>query len=428
MDITSELKEPLVLIVDDEQVMRQYLHIAMRHAGYRVAEALDGDECLSAYCQLHPDIVLLDALMPVMDGFTCCEKIQALPEPYHAPVLMITGLEDNESVDRAFAVGATDYVNKPIRIPVLVQRVKRLIQQSRLQQQLEASNQTLENRVQERTSELETAITQLQFEMDKRMQAEAEVIRALLQEKELSELKSKLISTLSHEFRTPLSLISLSTDILEQQYNSLDQEKRSRRFSQIRGNINRITEVLDDALAISKNDSGELKFDPLQINLKAFCQTLVLELQQKLGGKHQITFHYDCDCPEIVYLDPNLLQQILSHLLANATRYSPKGGEVSLELRREGSSIIFRVRDCGIGIPQAELSSIFDKFYRAGNADSIPGTPGAGLGLTIVKQAADLHGATIDVESDIAQGTTFSLTFPLVHTSPLAQIVSKSDA
>jgi diguanylate cyclase (GGDEF)-like protein len=145
-----KLEAPLILIADDERLMRIQLRQAMEQQGYRVLEAANGEDCLALYMQMNPDLVLLDAMMPVMDGFTCCARLNALPRDYHAPILMITGLGDRQSVDRAFAVGAADYTTKPIHWAVLYHRVRRLLQQVFLQrqqtvlyQQLAEANQVL---------------------------------------------------------------------------------------------------------------------------------------------------------------------------------------------------------------------------------------------------------------------------------------------
>jgi diguanylate cyclase (GGDEF)-like protein len=152
---------PIILVVDDDPFMRQLLRRVMEKEGYKVVEAANGEQGLEAYKRLKPHLVLLDALMPVMDGFTCCTKLQMLgddssldgedvgnaesiEDDSRTPVLMITGLDDPESVDRAFAVGATDYVMKPIHFAVLRQRVRRLIQQSRLYQKLRLANRELQ--------------------------------------------------------------------------------------------------------------------------------------------------------------------------------------------------------------------------------------------------------------------------------------------
>ncbi|MBN3895345.1 MAG: PleD family two-component system response regulator [Nostoc sp. NOS(2021)] len=147
MKANSQESKSLVLIVDDEPFIRLILRHFLEREGYQIVEAQNGIEALTLFSQLHPDIVLLDAIMPDMDGFECCTQLQHLDFSKHTPVLMITGLEDQESVDRAFEVGAMDYVNKPIHWPVLRQRVKRLIQQSQLQQKLEAVNLELQRLV-----------------------------------------------------------------------------------------------------------------------------------------------------------------------------------------------------------------------------------------------------------------------------------------
>jgi diguanylate cyclase (GGDEF)-like protein len=135
---------PLILIVDDDKFTRLQTRQRMQKEGYRVEEVSNGEECLAAYTRIHPDIILLDAMMPVMDGFTCCAKLKALPGGDRTPVLIITGLEDEASVDWAFEVGAIDYVTKPIHWPVLRQRVRRLLREVKLSQQLEQAHQELQ--------------------------------------------------------------------------------------------------------------------------------------------------------------------------------------------------------------------------------------------------------------------------------------------
>lgn len=135
---------PSVLIVDDEETQQLLMRRVMEKEGYRVMEAANGEECLEL-CQHHtPDIILLDAIMPVMDGFTCCQQLKALSQTKQVPVLMITALEDKQSVNKAFEVGATDYVTKPIHWAVLIQRVRRLIKESQLYRELLESQERTE--------------------------------------------------------------------------------------------------------------------------------------------------------------------------------------------------------------------------------------------------------------------------------------------
>ncbi|PZO39823.1 MAG: diguanylate cyclase response regulator [Pseudanabaena frigida] len=140
---TTASKPALILIVDDDLFMRKILVRYLERENYRVVEAADGMEALKLYQERQPDMILLDAMMPVLDGFECCSRLQQLPNGDHTPVLIITALEDRESVDRAYEVGASDYVTKPIHWAVLRQRVRRLLEQANLREQLEAANQRL---------------------------------------------------------------------------------------------------------------------------------------------------------------------------------------------------------------------------------------------------------------------------------------------
>lgn len=140
---------PLILIIDDDSFMRLQLCQAMQQEGFRVKVVNDGQQGLAAYQELHPDLILLDAMMPVMDGFTCCRQLQNLPGGDRTPVLMITGLEDQISVDHAFDAGATDFVTKPIHWPVLRQRVRRALREAQLSQELAKANQELQRANQE---------------------------------------------------------------------------------------------------------------------------------------------------------------------------------------------------------------------------------------------------------------------------------------
>ncbi|HEY9674699.1 MAG TPA: response regulator [Waterburya sp.] len=148
MNSLSQPDSPLVLVVDDDRTLRALLRLAMEEEGYQVAEANNGENGLDEFVRLQPDIVLLDAVMPVMDGFTCCSRLRTLPAAAHTPVLMITVLDDQDSVDQAFEAGATDYVTKPIHWAVLRQRVARLLEASRALKQVWQVTEALQKQTQ----------------------------------------------------------------------------------------------------------------------------------------------------------------------------------------------------------------------------------------------------------------------------------------
>ena len=134
---------PLILVADDDKLTRLVIHQVLEKEGYSVVQASQGDECLEVYKNTQPSLILLDAMMPVMDGFECCTTLKSFPGSEHIPVLMITALDDQASVDRAFEVGASDYITKPINLAVLRQRVRILIEKSRLYRELEQANRKL---------------------------------------------------------------------------------------------------------------------------------------------------------------------------------------------------------------------------------------------------------------------------------------------
>ena len=385
MTVISPHKDAaLVLIVDDDRLTRMQLACFMEEEGYRVVEAADGEKALAAYERLHPDIVLLDALMPVMDGFTCCEKLQTLPRGSITPILMITALDDAESVERAFSAGATDYITKPIHWAVLGQRVWRIIQAS-------------------------WAMAELQ-------QQSVQQQEALVKEKELSELKSRFISVASHEFRTPLTTIFSAAELLEHYRDKLTEDKKIGYLHRIKSSVNKMTQLLNDVLIVAKNDAGKMEYKPTPINLLEFCQDLVEEMNLDARNEQRILFIYCSDCTEDLiggssaYIDEKLLRSILTNLVSNAIKYSPQGSKIFFKLACQAGKAIFQVQDRGIGIPPEDFSRLFDSFHRSRNVGAIQGT---GLGLAIVKNAVSIHGGQISVKSELGIGTTFTVELPL---------------
>ncbi len=143
MTASKTTEKPLILIVDDDRSMRALLNLAMTEEGYEVAEAKNGEQCLGEYQLLKPDAILLDAVMPDLDGFTCCEKIRQLPGGDLIPILMITVLDDQKSIDQAFNCGATDYITKPIHWAALSQRMRRLLAPNQVLREVQAVKQQL---------------------------------------------------------------------------------------------------------------------------------------------------------------------------------------------------------------------------------------------------------------------------------------------
>lgn len=236
-----------------------------------------------------------------------------------------------------------------------------------------------------------------------------EYLRNMLErEREIGELKNRLVSMVSHEFRTPLATIQVTAESLENYYDRLDDEQRSKRFERIRLQIKHMTNLLEDALTLSRGESDGLKLTPTQLDLSRFCQGTADEVRATMNKPNPIIFTHRGDCADFM-TDERLLRQIVTNLLTNAIKYSPDGGEVHFELVCESDRIILKVSDKGIGIPDKDKKLLFEAFHRAKNVGTISGT---GLGLTITKQAVDMLGGKISFESEDGHGTTFTVVIP----------------
>jgi PAS domain S-box-containing protein len=254
-------------------------------------------------------------------------------------------------------------------------------------------NLNLELRVAKRTKEL--------------VGTEEKLRTALAKEKELNELKSRFVSMISHEFRTPLTTIQSAAELL--QYYRWSNEERQERFQQIHAAVQHMTQMLEDVLLIGKAEAGKLEFNPKLLDLTAFCQQLVADLQLTASHPYQITFASQGQARN-TWIDQRLVRLIVSNLLSNAIKYSPEGGKVELSLDYYADCVSLRISDEGIGIPLMEQQRLFEAFYRGTNVGTIQGT---GLGLTTVKRCIDLHQGAITLASKVNVGTIFTVTLPL---------------
>ncbi|AFY67596.1 PAS domain S-box protein [Geitlerinema sp. PCC 7407] len=245
-------------------------------------------------------------------------------------------------------------------------------------------------------------------DMTRRKELEHNLQDALSREKELSELKSRFVAMVSHEIRTPLSTILFSSHMLENHYDRLTDEKKTRYFQRIQSAISHLSQLLNDVLTISKAEAGRLEFQPEFVDIVALCQEIVEDLQITTHPTHQIEFVTMAQV-QAVWLDAKLLRHLLMNLLVNAIKYSPDGGSVQVRLEWSETAIALAVTDQGIGIPEADQSRLFSAFHRGSNVGAISGT---GLGLSIVKQCVDLHNGRIEVVSAEGQGTTFTVWLP----------------
>ena len=228
----------------------------------------------------------------------------------------------------------------------------------------------------------------------------------LEKERELRELKDRFVSMVSHEFRTPLSVMTASLDIVTRYHDRLSNSASKEKLSVVSQQVQRMVRLMDDVLRFSKGEAGKTSFVPQAVPVIPFCNQVIETLKITDNAKHDIVINGD---EGSIMADPRLLDHILSNLVSNALKYSPKNTPVHVTAQNQGTHWQFTVSDQGIGIPAEDIPNLFDPFYRSDNVHHLPGT---GLGLSIVKDYVRMHNGTIDVESKINQGTTFIITLP----------------
>ena len=256
-------------------------------------------------------------------------------------------------------------------------------------------NATLESRVQERTQQLEASQVHLE--------------RALNQEKQLGDLKTRFVTMVSHEFRTPLGITMSAVELMRHYDDRLPADQRRELCEDIYGATKNMAALMEQMLVLGRVEAGKLGCRPTPLDLPILIGKLTDECLSATARKCPITTHCEGSLAGAMG-DESLLRHILGNLLTNAVKYSPSGSRVEFSARRDDAWVEFRVADHGIGIPEADHAHLFEAFHRGSNVGDIPGT---GLGLVIVKRCVDLHDGTIAMQSAPHQGTTFTVRLPL---------------
>lgn len=316
---------------------------------------------------------------------------------------------DGELLGHLSAIGLDQFLDfaddELTLLQAIADQAAQAINNARLYQTLQNYTVELEDRVAERTAALVAANEQLQT-------ANEEVSRALEQERELNELKSRFLSMASHEFRTPLTSILSSSELLQRYGDRLTKEKINTYHQRIQTSVKHMTTLVDEVLLVEKSRAGLTNFAPTSLDLRAFCQDMLDEFMLGIAANHQLSIHFegaDQDGRILGEMDEESLRRILHNLVSNAVKYSAQGSRVDVWVISAGDKIRFVVKDEGIGIPAQDQPRLFEFFHRAVNVGVISGT---GLGLYIVKQAVDQHGGTIQIQSQEGQGSTFTVELP----------------
>jgi PAS domain S-box-containing protein len=255
-----------------------------------------------------------------------------------------------------------------------------------------------------------TELIEYRQNLEKKVEERTRALNESLQkEKELVEMKNKFVSMVSHEFRTPLSSISLASGFIKKYQKRISHEEAEAKLDNIEKQVRHMTFLLNDILTIGKSEAGKIQAQVTPLPLKPFLENLVKDVEQSTGGTHKVKLTIECPF-ETIYSDEKLLRNIIINLLTNAIKFSPQKKFVTLQVDCLTGKLQIQTQDSGIGIAPEDLPNIFTAFHRGNNVGVVQGT---GLGLSITKKAVDLLQGDIQVKSELGKGTQFIITLPL---------------
>jgi signal transduction histidine kinase len=353
-----------VLVVDDDEKNRRLLRDLLSVHGYPVTEAVDGEDALRQVAETPPDVILMDVMMPKLDGFDTCRKLQSDARTAPIPVLLVTALHERADRLRGIASGAIDFITKPIDTAEVLLRVRNVLRAKHLYDQ----------------------------------------------RNELLRMRETLSDMIVHDIRNPLLAITLSARRLEK---PCDPAAVPQLAGTILEQVQFIEHFVADLLTVSKMEQGHLPLQRARENLAELGRS-ALRKHQLLAESKDIRLELAApDAPCLAEVDKSLFGRLLDNLLGNAIKFAPKGSPVILRITPAGASgtaCRIRVEDEGPGIPISYRETIFDKFKILQSKD--PELPQTGLGLALCRMVAEAHGGRIYVEPRQPCGSAFTVELP----------------
>lgn len=406
-----------VLVVDDQPANVQILAEALRTV-YDVRIANNGARALEiARKEDRPDLILLDVMMPGLDGFAVIAALKRDPQTWDIPVIFVTAQNDSDSEVRALAAGAVDFISKPIQLQIVSSRVQTHLALRQRERECKLLNTELESKVVERTQQLAERTQQVEI-LNLALEQRA------LQAEAANQAKTQFLAKINHELRTPLSAIMGFTDILlQKQTDPADLKK----LFLIRQASIQLTSTISEILEFTQLTTGNLHRVSHEFDLRALLQRLGEFIELRTKAKNLVyVCTIDPAIPPRLQGDAAKLEHILINLAANAVKFTAFGGvnvRVSLVKMREATAeILFEIQDTGIGIAADKVQQIFMPFEQADNSYTRE-YAGVGLGLSINQKLLEMLGGKIGVKTELGTGSTFwfSLSFNYSLFDPIAE-------
>jgi len=380
MDETKLNAKASILIVDDDPIVRSLARATLENDGFAVIEAADGIEGCRLYEECRPDLLLVDVLMPRMDGYELCRELRSRTGSAFVPIVVATRLDDVPSIARAYDAGATDFLPKPINWLVLNHRIRYILRASRAFDEVRRNQE--------------------------RLIAAKEAAEAA------NRAKSQFLANMSHELRTPLNAIIGFSDMMSDRIVGPLDAKYAEYANMIGESGRHLLAIISNILDLAKADANRMDVAEEMVDVARVVQ-LSSNIIQEMAKQGEVDYADEVDqtLPPLVG-DAAKLTQILVNLLSNAIKFTPPGGKVRLNVRQRcHGGLTFRVEDTGIGMSAAQIPVALAPF---GQVDGGLNRKyhGLGLGLPLTQRMIELHGGTIEIASEPGKGTTVSVHMP----------------
>lgn len=399
-------KDIKILMIDDDEedfIIMNDIITGIDGPTYTLEWGSSYREGLNILLEKRHDLYFIDFFLGVNTGLDLI--FEAQKSGCDKPLIILTGQSDFMADNKAMDAGATDYlVKSELSSRSLETTIRYAIANANHKKEMRELNEELERRVMNRTKALEEILTELEI-------SRKELSNTVKREHDLNDMKSHFISTVSHEFRTPLTSILSSLFLVSKYCERNDIENHNKHITRITSSVNYLTDLLNDMLAMNILEEDKLTIHSETINIKDFIQNLIFEMNALKKANQNIIYTHSGDF--IITNDKKILKHILSNIISNAIKFSEEGENVFVtsEINNSGLSII--IKDSGIGISEKDQGQLFQRFYRGSNTLNIQGT---GLGLSIVSEYLKLINGKIELNSRLKEGTSINITIPDIPT------------